>query len=141
MHHQSNATRWRVDAPSDASGGRTREQLSVIDPHRAQVQLIAIHTIFRRKWNPIILYYLISDGSHGFSDLKSDIDGISAKMLSDCLTDLEDERLVDRRVVEEKPVRVEYSPTDSGQALESALEELVQWGYEHFDGTENTRNA
>jgi DNA-binding HxlR family transcriptional regulator len=89
-----------------------------------------MRALFGRKWQPILVYRLLEDGPTGFSRLKRDIDGISSKMLSESLTDLEDRGLVERTQVEDSPVRVEYALTERGETLEPVLREMVQWGSE-----------
>ncbi len=48
-------------------------------------------------------------------------------MLSDSLDDLEDKQLVNREIVSEKPVRVEYSLTEYGESLETLIMEMRDW--------------
>ena len=93
--------------------------------------LVDMQQIVGRKWLPIIVYHLLADGPTGFSDLKTHIDGISSKMLSESLDDLQAADLVTRELVSDQPVRVEYDLTARGRALEGAVTELVQWGVEY----------
>jgi len=57
-----------------------------------------------------------------------EVDGISSKVLSDTLDDLEDNDIVDREIVNEKPVRVEYSLTEFGRSLEPVIVAMREWG-------------
>ena len=93
-----------------------------------QSLLIDVSAIVGHKWHPVIVHQLLTEGTLGFSGLKSRIDGISSKMLSESLTALEELDVVERAVVEEKPVRVQYSLTNCGEALESVLEPMIEWG-------------
>ena len=93
--------------------------------------LHGMQDIVGRKWHPILVYYLLTDGPLGFSALKSRVDGISSKMLSESLSDLEDADLVTRDLLNDQPVRVEYTLTDRGEALEPLITEMVRWGSEH----------
>jgi DNA-binding HxlR family transcriptional regulator len=68
----------------------------------------------------------------GFNALKEVVDGVSSKVLSDSLEDLEDHGLVDRTVISEKPFRVEYSLTDRGQSLEPVISAMRTWGKEYL---------
>ena len=63
-------------------------------------------------------------------------------MLSESLTALEEHGLIERTVVEQKPVRVEYSLTDGGRALETVLESMVEWGGDNLErpGGASSRN-
>jgi DNA-binding HxlR family transcriptional regulator len=95
-----------------------------------------IHDIFGRKWHLRIVYHLVKKESLGFSQLKESITGISSKMLSESLSSLEEHGLVDRQIVNEQPVRVEYSLTESGCALEPVIESLIEWDAVHDDPSE-----
>lgn len=90
--------------------------------------MVAASAVLGRKWHPVIIQRLLDRGPLGFGELERSIQGVSGKVLSESLTDLEEKGLVDRTVVEAKPVRVEYSLTEHGQALEPAVEELHEWG-------------
>jgi DNA-binding HxlR family transcriptional regulator len=56
---------------------------------------------------------------------------ISGKVLSESLSDLEKRELVERRVLEAKPIRVEYSLTSAGQGLHGVIDELYEWCWKH----------
>ncbi|MBX0286382.1 winged helix-turn-helix transcriptional regulator [Haloarcula salinisoli] len=88
--------------------------------------------ILGKKWHPVLLYTLLTDGPLGFNDMKGRIDGISDKVLSEALDDLQEAGLVVRDVVEDKPVRVNYSLTPAGRDLEPIIEELLEWSHEHL---------
>ena len=89
--------------------------------------LVAVSAVLGRKWHPIIVHLLLERGPLGFGDLEADIPAISGKVLSESLTDLVEKGLVERTVVEAKPVRVEYSLTKHGRGLEGAIDELHEW--------------
>lgn len=90
-------------------------------------------TMLGKKWHCVIIHRLLENGPLGFSALQTEVDGISSKVLSDTLEDLEEKRLVDRAIVNEKPVRVEYSLTDTGTSLEPLILEMRDWGLEHLE--------
>lgn len=98
-----------------------------------QKLLIEVADVVGYKWHTVILHRLLTDGRLAFSDLRSGIDGISNKMLSQSLTTLQERGLVERTVVSDKPVRVEYSLTDRGRALEGVVDEMLAWGGDHLD--------
>ena len=100
----------------------------------AETVLHGMQDIVGRKWHPILLYHLITDGPLRFSTLKTRVDGISSKMLSTSLSDLEEHGLVTRELLNEQPVRVEYQLTERGASLEGVIIEMVQWGTEHEKG-------
>ncbi len=94
--------------------------------------MVATSAVLGRKWHPVILQRLMEHESLRFGELEDHIPGISGKVLSESLTDLEEKGLVDRRVVEAKPIGVEYSLTPHGRALEDAIAELHAWGRDYL---------
>lgn len=80
-------------------------------------------SIVGKKWHPHIVAALLQGGPLGFNDLKDRVDGISDKVLSESLEDLQEHTIVDRTVIDDKPVRVEYSLTEWGDRYLAALEE------------------
>lgn len=82
-------------------------------------------TILSQRWTGLVIYRLLS-GPLRFSELESSF-GISGKVLSDRLKELENEGIIIRNVIPETPVRIEYSLTEKGQALEPVLREIEQW--------------
>ena len=83
--------------------------------------------IIGKKWYLIILHEL-TKGPKGFNDLKKTVRGISAKVLSESLGDLEKRKLVHRRIRSESPVRVEYSLTTQGSELAPMFDDMKAWG-------------
>lgn len=98
-------------------------------------------SLIGKKWHPVIIHRLLTEGPQGFNDLQKAVDGISSKVLSDSLDDLEDKALVNRTVVNEKPVRVRYSLTERGESLEPVIMAMRDWGQENLrpprDGEES----
>ncbi len=90
--------------------------------------ITATASLIGKKWHPVIVHRLIEEGPHGFNSLKEDIGGISSKVLSESLEDLQEKNLVIREVVNEKPVRVEYHLTEAGKSLEPVIDEMMEWG-------------
>ena len=79
------------------------------------------------KWKTIVLWYLRKDRKR-FSELRRSIPGITEKMLSMQLRQLEKDGFVSRKVHAEVPPRVEYSLTPHGRTLLPLLEEIAKWG-------------
>ncbi|MFF3400557.1 winged helix-turn-helix transcriptional regulator [Streptomyces sp. NPDC002659] len=79
------------------------------------------------KWKALILWSL-HDGTYRFGELKRRMSGVSEKMLIQQLRELEADGVVHREVYREVPPRVEYSLTELGQALNTALLPLGEWG-------------
>lgn len=99
---------------------------------RTQRLLIEVADVLGHKWHPVILTQLLNGEPHTFSELGAAIDDVSNKMLSDSLSTLEAEGLVNRKVVNEKPVRVRYTLTDRGRDLETVLDPMLRWGRSHL---------
>ena len=79
------------------------------------------------KWKTIVLWYLRKDRKR-FSELRKLIPGITEKMLSMQLRQLEKDGLVSRKIHAEVPPRVEYALTAHGRTLLPLLEEIAKWG-------------
>ncbi|WP_053217046.1 winged helix-turn-helix transcriptional regulator [Virgibacillus senegalensis] len=83
------------------------------------------------KWKPIILLHLLKDGTKRFSDLKRSVPGITQKMLTKQLRELEEEDIIKRVVYPQVPPKVEYSITEYGKSLKPILEAMHEWGTKH----------
>jgi DNA-binding HxlR family transcriptional regulator len=84
------------------------------------------------KWHLAILYHLSESGETRFSRLQAEIDGISAKMLSESLDRLETRYgVVQREIVSDQPLHVEYSLTAAGESIEPVLSATVEWARTH----------
>jgi DNA-binding HxlR family transcriptional regulator len=101
------------------------------DDAALEVLQSAVH-VLAAKWSLTVLNHL-SSGTYRFNELLRQIDGVSRRMLSATLRQLEREGLVERHVYARVPARVEYELSDTGEALLQALTPLVGWGLEHRD--------
>ena len=88
------------------------------------------------KWKLRIIIAL-NEGNHRFNELQRVIEGISAKVLSQELKDLELNGFVTRKVHDTTPVVVEYLPTDYTTSLKKVLESLSEWGEMHREKLRN----
>lgn len=79
------------------------------------------------KWKILIIRDLLT-GKKRFGELRKSITGISQKVLTNNLRDMEKSGLVHREVFAEVPPRVEYSLTDTGWSLQPILDSMVKWG-------------
>jgi DNA-binding HxlR family transcriptional regulator len=86
------------------------------------------------KWKPRILWKLTRDGTLRYAQIKRDLGGITPKMLTQQLRELERDGLVVRKVYPEVPPRVEYSLSDFGKTLRPVLHTLAAWGVDHREG-------
>lgn len=82
------------------------------------------------KWKPVILYCLRGKILR-FGELMRMIPGITQKMLTQQLRELESDGIVYREVYAEVPPRVEYSITDYGSSLFPILDAMEAWGNSH----------
>ena len=78
-----------------------------------------------KRWTALIIYQLL-DGPKRFNAIEHSLP-ISGRLLSERLKELEKEEIVFRKIYSEVPVRVEYSLTEKGKALESAVREIERW--------------
>ncbi len=99
-----------------------------------QVRMQAISdtmSLLSGKWKFHILGTLIEGNTLGFMDLLREINGIGTKMLSKELQDLEVNNLVNRKVMNTKPITVEYSITEYGKTLSPLIDEMAKWGIDY----------
>ncbi|PSL40452.1 HxlR family transcriptional regulator [Planomicrobium soli] len=82
-------------------------------------------SILSQRWTGLIIYQLLS-GPQRFSQLTESI-GISGRLLSERLKNLEANGLVTRTVYPETPVRIEYQLTEKGIALKPVMDEIQNW--------------
>ncbi len=87
--------------------------------------------IIGKRWTCLILRVLL-DGPRRFGQIEDVVGGLSARMLSERLKELEAEGIVERRVEDGGPVRVQYALTDKGRALEPAVRALKSWAQAHL---------
>ena len=84
------------------------------------------------KWKSMILYVLASQGVVRFNQLKKIISGISQKMLTQQLRELERDGLIKRQVFPEVPPHVEYSMTELGLSLGPIYQAVHKWEQENL---------
>lgn len=85
------------------------------------------------KWKPIILY-LINHDVNRFGEMHRMIEGISKKMLTAQLRELEHDGIIHRKVYAEVPPRVEYSVTEKGLTLKPIIISMREWALNHGFG-------
>ncbi|MEJ8819275.1 winged helix-turn-helix transcriptional regulator [Lacibacter sp. H407] len=101
-----------------------KECVQYIRPVRDVLDLI------NGKWKLPILIAL-SFGNKRFKELERDVEGITPRMLSKELKDLESNQLITRTVYDTMPVTVEYSLTSYGKTLDDVIAALRDWGKKH----------
>jgi DNA-binding HxlR family transcriptional regulator len=93
-----------------------------------------------RRWTGAIIFLLLKQTCR-FATLRDAIPGITDRMLSERLQELEDEGLVVRTVRPEPPVRVEYALTKKGRALAEPIGALAEWAEKYVPLTEPRAKA
>lgn len=83
------------------------------------------------KWSVMVVSMLGRSGTLRFNELKRMINGVSQRMLTLTLRNLERDGLVHRTIYPEVPPRVEYSLTEMGRTLEAPISALWDWSAEH----------
>ncbi|MEU4802607.1 helix-turn-helix domain-containing protein [Actinosynnema sp. NPDC023587] len=83
--------------------------------------------VIEGKWKVLVLWALATGGKR-FGELKRGLPGVSEKVLTQQLREMEADELVHRRTFAEAVPRVEYSLTEVGRSLNEALEPLGEWG-------------
>ena len=83
------------------------------------------------KWKIAIISSICCYGKRRFSDILNDVEGVSNRMLSKELKELEINELVKRTVLATQPIMVEYELTEHGNTLQTIISELSDWGIVH----------
>src|SRR5437762_1946909 len=93
------------------------------------------------KWSVYVIHVLGDAQTLRFNELRSEVDGISQRMLTVTLRGLERDGLVARKVYPEVPPRVEYSLTPLGTTLRQLVRGLVAWSSAHLAEVDAARAA
>ncbi|MDO5521907.1 MAG: helix-turn-helix domain-containing protein [bacterium] len=88
------------------------------------------------KWKLNILFWLWKKDIMRYNELKRSLDGITHKMLSKQLKELETDHLIIRHEYPQVPPKVEYSLSKRGETLMPVLHEFCKWGTLHIDETD-----
>ncbi|MEM3656099.1 MAG: helix-turn-helix domain-containing protein [Thermoprotei archaeon] len=83
-----------------------------------------------KKWSLLVLNEIGLHGEAGYNGILRALDGISPKSLADTLKELQAMGLVQRRVVDTTPLRVNYTLTKNGRTLRQAIIPLLEWAAE-----------
>jgi DNA-binding HxlR family transcriptional regulator len=83
------------------------------------------------KWKIAIITSICCYRTRRFSDMLTDVEGISNRMLSKELKELETHQLIKRTVLDTQPITVQYELTTHGQTLKTIIDHLTDWGLEH----------
>jgi DNA-binding HxlR family transcriptional regulator len=97
-------------------------------------EIMAVHDamdVLNGKWKISIISSICFYNKRRFSDILNDVQGISNKMLSKELKELEINKLIRRTVLDTQPISVQYQLTEYGITLKTIINNLAQWGIEH----------
>src|SRR4051812_3590665 len=84
------------------------------------------------KWKPIILW-ILNGQTRRFSEVKRYLPGITQKMLTQQLRELEADGIIHREIYAQVPPKVEYSLTPKGESLGPILKQMALWGTKHLE--------
>ena len=79
------------------------------------------------KWKCVVLFHLIS-GTMRFNEIRRQVPGVTQRMLTNQLRELEEDGLIERKVYAQVPPKVEYSLSPLGRSIEPILLALKEWG-------------
>ena len=103
--------------------------------------MIPVHEVLAQissKWT-ILVFRILSSGPKRFSEIKREIEGVSQKMLTSTLRDLEKDGFVTRTVTPTIPPRVDYELTDMGRELQEPLRIIGNWAHTNRDRVVSAR--
>lgn len=102
------------------------------DKHKKEMMAVQDSMdVLSGKWKISIISSICYYNKRRFSDILNDVDGISNRMLSKELKELEINQLIKRTVLNTQPVTVEYELTEHGLTLKTIINNLTDWGMEH----------
>ncbi|UXY12963.1 helix-turn-helix transcriptional regulator [Kosakonia sp. ML.JS2a] len=99
----------------------------VYTPDTAALGVEQVLRLLEGRWKLVILFHLLDGKVQRYSDFGRLIPGISQKMLSQQLRQLEADGIVSRKLYPQVPLKVEYRLTEWGQALCPALDSMLKW--------------
>lgn len=92
-------------------------------------------TLIAGRWKIVILWYLFQDVKR-FSELRRALAGVTRKVLTQQLREMERDGIIARKVFAQVPPKVEYSVTPLGTSLKPVVEAMHQWGEAHVPAAE-----
>lgn len=110
----------------------TKEKIQTDERGKLKCSIEYTLSVIGGKWKSVILWHLGFDGTCRYNELRKLMPGITHKMLSQQLKELEEEGLINRKQYNEVPPRVEYSLSEKGLTLKPVLEAMHIWGEENW---------
>ena len=96
--------------------------------------------IIGKRWTGAILRSMLA-GTSRFSEMLAQVPGLSDRLLSERLKELEAEGIVERRVTPSTPVRIEYVLTEKGQGLGAVVHSVAEWASAWAEEEPTTKSA
>jgi DNA-binding HxlR family transcriptional regulator len=124
-HHQTGEVR-REMATKPAETNTTTQTYQMCPRYEHAIQLLG------KRWTGLILDSLM-DGPRRFCELTATVEGLSDRVLSDRLRELEAEGIVERVVYPQIPVRVEYRLTEKGLDLRPVVQAIHEWAQQWIE--------
>lgn len=91
------------------------------------------------KWTMLVILALEQHGTLRFSELRRQVEGVTQKMLTQTLRGLERDGMLTRTVIATVPVTVNYTLTDLGHRLSTAVGVIREWAYDNIEQIESAR--
>ncbi len=104
----------------------------VLNGSEISCNMTAMSIILSGKWKPLILWQLVDDKQR-FGQLKRNLVGISPRILSRELRELETHKIISRREFPSVPPKVEYQLTAVGEKIKPALDALCDWSERYME--------
>ncbi|AEI44769.1 winged helix-turn-helix transcriptional regulator [Paenibacillus mucilaginosus] len=114
-----------------------------MEPQRKRRYMIpaeATIEVIGGKWKTLILCHL-SYGPKRTSELKKAMPDITQKMLTQQLRELEEDGMILRTVYNQVPLKVVYELTETGESLQSILDQMCEWGEKYIQGHFSKKEA
>lgn len=109
-----------------------KTKMQCLEEHKLNLRAIQDSMdVLSGKWKIPIISSICFYNKRRFSDILKDINGISNKMLSKELKELEVNKIVNRTVLETQPITVQYELTEHGKTLQTIINNLSEWGQSH----------
>lgn len=112
------------------TSGKEAVLLSYRTPYGCSVE--ATLSVIGGRWKPVILFKLMEEEVLRFGELRRLIPGVTQKMMTGQLRELERDGIIARKVFPEVPPKVEYRLTDYGRTLSPILLAMRDWGARHM---------
>lgn len=111
----------------------TMKQITREPSHECKMAIMAVHDaidVLSGKWKITIITCLLF-GPKRYSEIMRDVKGISGKVLSRELREMETNLLISRTVIDTQPITVSYALTEYGQSVQPIITVLSAWGQTH----------